>query len=101
MNNGKTLLSSGNDRCINEYSKNSKTYFTLRKAISLPVSNLTRINYCGYIPQNVGLDRVFVDVYYSNKFVLCNITLGYKLIYVDTGGRQRLHDFPTHFPRRI
>ena len=101
MNNDKTLLSSGNDRCINEYSINSKTHFTLRKAISLPVPNLTGINYRGYIPQNVGLDRVFVDGYYGSKFVLCDITLGYQLIYVDTGGRQRLHDLSTCFPKRV
>ena len=101
MNNGKTLLSGGNDGCVNEYSINSKTSFALRKAMSLPVPNLSGINYLWYIPQDVGLDRVFADEYYGNKFVLCDITFGYQLICVDTGGRQRLHDFSTCFPRRV
>ena len=87
MNNGKTLLSGGNDGCVNEYSINSKTSFALRKAMSLPVPNLSGINYLWHIPQDVGLDRVFADEYYGNKFVLCNITFGYQLICVDKGGR--------------
>ena len=101
MTDDKTLLSSGNDGCINEYSINSKTPFTLRKSMSLPIPNLSGINYLWYIPQDVGLDRVFADEYYGNKFVLCDITFGYQLICVDTGGRQRLHDFSTCFPRRV
>ena len=101
MTNGKTLLSSGNDVCINEYSINSKTPFTLRKSMSLLVPNLSGINYLWHVLQNIGLDRVFADRYYGNNFLLCDITLGYQLICVDTGGRHRLHDFSTCFPRRV
>ncbi|CAB9520178.1 WD repeat domain 6 [Seminavis robusta] len=85
------ILSAGNDGCINETYYNIQTG-TFCSGLSVNASSaLTGIAQVWVIPEVEG-ENVIVAGYYGNTFVVLNVSCGYELFRVDTGGRQRLHD---------
>ncbi len=86
---GNKILSSGNDGCIHtSYRKGS----VLWKGISVPVSSFSGISRIWLQNTFRNSENCIIAGYYGNIFRVFNVSQGYDLFRVDTGGRQRIND---------
>ena len=86
------VLSVGNDGCIVESFFNTETG-TLRSGLRVTASSaLTGILQL-WVVTGAEEESLIVSGYYGNTFVVINVTRGYEIFRIDTGGRQRQLDF--------
>ena len=87
------VLSVGNDGCIVESFLNTENGM-LRSGLRVAASSaLTGILKLWVVEAGAEEESVIVSGYYGNIFVVINVTRGYEIFRIDTGGRQRQLDF--------
>ena len=105
------ILSVGNDGILHELAipKNVDKIangFIRHKRICMPVSFLTALTHIWLVPHHNKQQSVIVGGYFGHKFIIFDVTRKYLILQIETGGRQRIHDFVInlqnsgfHFPR--
>jgi len=100
--NGEGVLTVGNDGSIHEavlvFEDNC---MKLRSVLHRPVSCLTGITYIWRAKINQSQSSIIVGGYHGNKFIVWNLSEGYQLLCLDTGGRNRQLDLSIQFNRGL
>lgn len=88
LQNGR-IISVGNDGCIRYSLINN--YGEFETILSVPLSTLPSISHIYLAEQMNGEETIIVAGYRGNTFLALDVSSGYELFRVDTGGRQRAH----------
>ena len=88
LQNGR-IISVGNDGCIRYSLINN--YGEFETILSVPLSTLPGLNHIYLKEQMNGEETIVVAGYRGNTFLALDVSSGYELFRVDTGGRQRAH----------
>lgn len=98
---GVSLFSAGNDGCIVECAIDLKLggFISMRKALSHSIPVMTGLTKVWLTNLDDDCSLV-VGGYMGNNFIVWNVTRGYQLLGIDTGGRQRQLAFHADFASR-
>ena len=96
--NGEGILSVGNDGFVHEAAIVLQDgSLKLRSVLHRPVSCLTGISYIWRAKLCQSQSIIVVGGYHGNKFIVWNLSEGYQLLCLDTGGRNRQLELSTEF----
>jgi WD40 repeat protein len=83
------ILSVGNDGCIRYSLINDCGEF--ETILSVPLTTLPGMSHIYLAEQTNGEETIIVAGYRGNTFLVLDVSSGYELFRIDTGGRQRAH----------
>jgi len=95
---GRGILSVGNDGRIQECTLSNGKPVKLKRGISRPVSHISKPDRIWLVQHaEDNLNSIIVGGFHGNKYVVCDLTLGYRFFTVNTGGKQRRYDLSLDF----
>ena len=83
------IISVGNDGCVHYSLLRDNGKFEMN--VSVPVSAIPGISHVLRATQESGEEHIMVAGYHGNTFLALDLSSGYELFRVQTGGRQRNH----------
>jgi len=96
------ILSVGNDGILHEWKlpkdiSQSDGIEIRHKRLSLPISSLTALTNIWLVQHEHCQQSIVVGGYFGHKYILFDVNRKYMILQVETGGRQRIHDFDIDF----